>query len=143
MITYAIMKAIADAGTAGLTIDKDFYWEQEPLQANGKPAQGAWLLSRGGSNVDTTKGLNQRVTIDIYVAYNDKTKTEATLKAIADWIRNNRVICELNGTASGSSYAFTNVRITPATTPQNVGLNATNGQVIKTVSADIVFDINH
>lgn len=143
MITYAIMKAIADAGTAGLTIDKDFYWEQEPLQANGKPAQGAWLLSRGGSNVDTTKGLNQRVTIDIYVAYNDKTQTEATLKAIADWIRNNRVICELNGTASGSSYAFTNVRITPATTPQNVGLNATNGQVIKTVSADIVFDINH
>ena len=143
MITYAIMKAIADAGTAGLTIDKDFYWDQEPLQANGKPAQGAWLLSRGGSNVDTTKGLNQRVTIDIYVAYNDKTKTEATLKAIADWIRNNRVICELNGTASGSSYAFTNVRITPATTPQNVGLNATNGQVIKTVSADIVFDINH
>lgn len=143
MITYAIMKAIADAGTAGLTIDKDFYWEQEPLQANGRPAQGAWLLSRGGSNVDTTKGLNQRVTIDIYVAYNDKTKTEATLKAIADWVRNNRVICELNGTASGSSYAFTNVRITPATTPQNVGLNATNGQVIKTVSADIVFDINH
>ena len=143
MITYAIMKAIADAGTAGLTIDKDFYWEQEPLQANGKPAQGAWLLSRGGSNIDTTKGLNQRVTIDIYVAYNDKTKTEATLKAIADWVRNNRVICELNGTASGSSYAFTNVRITPATTPQNVGLNATNGQVIKTVSADIVFDINH
>lgn len=143
MITYAIMKAIADAGTAGLTIDKDFYWEQEPLQANGKPAQGAWLLSRGGSNVDTTKGLNQRVTIDIYVAYNDKTRTEATLKAIADWVRNNRVICELNGTASGSSYAFTNVRITPATTPQNVGLNATNGQVIKTVSADIVFDINH
>lgn len=143
MITYAIMKAIADAGTAGLTIDKDFYWEQEPLQANGKPAQGAWLLSRGGSNVDTTKGLNQRVTIDIYVAYNDKTQTEATLKAIADWIRNNRVICALNGTASGSSYAFTNVRITPATTPQNVGLNATNGQVIKTVSADIVFDINH
>lgn len=143
MITYAIMKAIADAGTAGLTIDKDFYWEQEPLQANGKPAQGAWLLSRGGSNVDTTKGLNQRVTIDIYVAYNDKTKTEATLKAIADWIRNNRVICTLSGTASGSSYAFTNVRITPATTPQNVGLNATNGQVIKTVSADIVFDINH
>lgn len=143
MITYAIMKAIADAGTAGLTIDKDFYWEQEPLQANGKPAQGAWLLSRGGSNVDTTKGLNQRVTIDIYVAYNDKTRAEATLKAIADWVRNNRVICELNGTASGSSYAFTNVRITPATTPQNVGLNATNGQVIKTVSADIVFDINH
>lgn len=143
MITYAIMKAIADAGTAGLTIDKDFYWEQEPLQANGKPAQGAWLLSRGGSNVDTTKGLNQRVTIDIYVAYNDKTQTETTLKAIADWIRNNRVICALNGTASGSSYAFTNVRITPATTPQNVGLNATNGQVIKTVSADIVFDINH
>ncbi len=143
MITYAIMKAIADAGTAGLTIDKDFYWEQEPLQANGKPAQGAWLLSRGGSNVDTTKGLNQRVTIDIYVAYNDKTKTESTLKAIADWIRNNRVICALNGTASGSSYAFTNVRIMPATTPQNVGLNATNGQVIKTVSADIVFDINH
>ena len=143
MITYAIMKAIADAGAAGLTIDKDFYWEQEPLQANGKPAQGAWLLSRGGSNVDTTKGLNQRVTIDIYVAYNDKTKTEATLKAIADWIRNNRIICALNGTASGSSYAFTNIRITPATTPQNVGLNATNGQVIKTVSADIVFDINH
>lgn len=143
MITYAIMKAIAAAGTAGLTIDKDFYWEQEPLQANGKPAQGAWLLSRGGSNVDTTKGLNQRVTIDIYVAYNDKTTTETTLKAIADWIRNNRVICELNGTVSGSSYAFTNIRITPATTPQNVGLNATNGQVIKTVSADIVFDIKN
>lgn len=143
MITRAIMQAIEDDEVAGLKVDDNFFWEQEPLQANGKPAQGAWLLSRGGSNLDTTKGLNQRVTIDIYVAYNDKTKTEATLEAIAEWVRTNRVICDLSGTVSGSSYAFTNVRITPASTPQNVGLNATNGQVIKTVSADIVFDINN
>ncbi len=141
MITYAIMKAIATDGVAGLTIDQNFFWEQEPLQNDGKPAQGAWIVSRGASNFEAPKGLNQRTTIDFYVAYNDKTKSEATLEAIASWIRNHRVICDLSGAVGSSSYAFENIRISPATTPQNVGLNATNGQIVKTTSAEIVFDI--
>ena len=141
MITYAIMAAIAADNVANLTIDHNFFWEQEPLQNDGKPAQGAWIVSRGASNYESPKGLNQHTTIDFYVAYNDKTKSEATLEAIPKWIRTHRVICELSGSVGGGSYAFANIRISPATTPQNVGLNATNGQIVKTTSAEIVFDI--
>lgn len=139
MITLAIMRQMANDQVAGLTIDKNFFWEEAPLQKDGKIAEGVWIITRGGSAINTPHGINQKTTIDFYVAYNNKTTAEAKQASIADWIRTNRVICNLNGTVGGNSYAFSNIRITPTTTPQNYGTTE-NGNIVKLASASVVYD---
>lgn len=139
MITLAILRQMAADGVANLTVDKDFFWEELPLQKDGQPAEGVWIVTRGGSAVNTPHGINQGQTIDFYVAYKNKPKAEATLEAIADWLRDNMVICDLSGTVGGSSYHFQNIRIRPATTPQNYGATE-NGNIVKLASADVRFD---
>lgn len=139
MITLAILEKMASDGVAGLKVDKDFFWEELPLQKDGKPAEGVWIVTRGGSAQNTPNGINQQQTIDFYVAYANKVKAETTLEAIAAWIRNNLGICELSGTVGGSSYAYTNIRIRPTTTPQNYGATE-NGNIVKLASADVRFD---
>ena len=139
MITLAILEKMASDGGAGLKVDKDFFWEELPLQKDGKPAEGVWIVTRGGSARNTPNGINQQTTIDFNVAYANKVKAETTLVAIAAWSRNNLGICELSGTVGGSSYAYTNIRIRPTTTPQNYGATE-NGNNVKLASADVRFD---
>ena len=141
MITIAIFRKMASDHVAGLTADKDFFVEELPLQKDGKPAQGAWLVTRSGSVLNTPKGLNQHSTIDFYVAYNNKAKADAIHQQIMAWIRENQVICSLSGIVGGSSYSFSNIRLNPATTPQNMGATE-NGNIVKLASANIAYDIN-
>lgn len=139
MITLAILKQMAADQVAGLTLDKDFFWEELPLQKDGKPAEGVWIVTRGGSAQNTPNGINQQQTIDFYVAYANKVKAEAAHEAIATWLRNNLGICELSGTVGGNSYHYQNIRIRPTTTPQNYGATE-NGNIVKLASADVRFD---
>lgn len=139
MITLAILQKMAADQVAGLEQDKNFFWEELPLQRNGEPAQGVWIVTRGGTLNNTPKGLNQRTVADFYVAFNSKPKTEATLRDILDWIRQNMGICELSGTVGGSRYAFQNIRIRPTAAPTNYGAT-TNGMIVKMASAEIYYD---
>lgn len=139
MIALAILQQMASEEVAGLELDKDFFWEELPLQKNGKPAQGVWIVTRGGSNQNTPKGLNQHSTLDFYVAFANKAKTEATHAEILSWIRQNQTICELSGTVAGGSYKFGNIRIRPTTTPQNTGATE-NGNIVKFASVDVLYD---
>lgn len=141
MITLAILQKMAEDQVANLTVDKNFFWEELPLQKNGEPAQGVWIVTRGGALNNSPHGLNQRTTVDYYVAFRDKTKTEAVLAQIQDWIRNNPGICELSGTVGDNRYAFANIRIWPTTTPQNYGATS-NGLIVKMASAQVYYDIN-
>lgn len=140
MITLAILKKIAEDGVAGLTKDKDFFWEEVPLQKDGKPAQGVWLVTRGG-NANSPKGINLKTTVDFYVAFANKAKTEVVHREILDWIRRNLAICELRGSVDGTtySYAYSNVRVRPTTTPENEGATE-NGLIVKMASASLVYD---
>lgn len=142
MITIAIFQEMARQQVANLTADKDFFVEELPLMKDGKPAQGTWLVTRGGSAINTPKGINQHTTIDFYVAYANKAKADSVQQSISAWIRENRSICRLSGTVGGSSYDFTNIRISPATTPQTMGATE-NGNLVKFASANVTFDINN
>lgn len=139
MITAAILIKLT-TDTQGLTLDQNAFWEEAPLQRDGTPAQGVWLVTRGG-NQTTARGTNQLTTMDFYVAFKDKTKTEKTIQTISEWIRNNKTICELSGTVGDSRYNFTNIRIRPATTPTNYGATE-NGLIVKMASAQVYYDIN-
>lgn len=141
MITLAILKQMAADNVAGLVIDKNAFWEQAPLQKDGQPASGVWLVTRGGSAMNSPKGLNLRSTVDFYVALANKPKTEAVHAAILNWILKNPCFCELAGSVGGTSYKFSNVRIRPATTPENFVVTQ-NNLVVKIASAELVYDIN-
>lgn len=142
MITLAILQAITN-DLANLTLDDNAFWEEAPLQQNGKPAQGVWLVTRSGSLTNTPKGHNQKATLDFYVAYQNKAKTEALHAEILNWLRAHPYICKLNGTAgdSGYTYEFENIRIRPTTTPENMGVTD-NGNIVKMASADVVYDLS-
>lgn len=141
MITLAILEQMAADNVAGLVIDKNAFWEQAPLQKDGQPASGVWLVTRGGSAMNSPKGLNLRSTVDFYVALANKPKTEAVHAAILSWILQNPCFCELAGSVGGTSYKFSNVRIRPATTPENFVVTQ-NNLVVKIASAELVYDIN-
>lgn len=140
MITLALLKQLADDQVANLTIDKDLFWEEMPLQKDGKPATGVWIVTRGG-NAGDAKGRNQRSTVDFYVALKNKPKTEAVHQAILRWIIANRCFCELSGTVGDTAYSFSNVRLRAATTPQNYGATE-NGLIVKIASAEVIYDLN-
>lgn len=141
MITLAILEQMANDNVADLVVDKNCFWEQAPLQADGKPASGVWLVTRGGSAMNSPKGLNLRSTVDFYVALANKPKTEAVHQAILTWILENPCFCELVGSVGGTTYSFYNVRIRPTTTPQNVMITS-NNLVVKIASAELVYDTN-
>lgn len=140
MITLALLEKMVNDGVANLEIDKNCFWEQAPLLSNGKPAQGVWLVTRGGSDLNSPKGLNLRSTVDFYVALANKPKTEDVHKQILEWIIANPCFCELVGSVGGVTYSFTNVRVRPTTTPQNFVVTD-NNLVVKLASAEIIYDI--
>lgn len=139
MITLALLKQMAHDEVADLTIDKSLFWEEMPLQKDGKPATGVWIVTRGGSSGDS-KGRNQRSTVDFYVALANKPKTEAVHQAILRWIIANPCFCELSGVVGDTAYSFENVRLRPTTTPQNYG-STENGLIVKIASAEVIYDL--
>lgn len=141
MITLALLKQLEQDQVADLVIDSNCFWEQAPLQKDGRPASGVWLVTRGGNASNSPKGHNLRSTVDFYVALANKPQTEAVHQQILEWIINNPCFCELAGSIGSTTYQFYNVRIRPTTTPQNFVVTE-NNLVVKIASAEIIYDIN-
>lgn len=139
MITLAIFRQMVADGVADLEKDKNFFWEEAPLQHDGKPAKGVWLVTRGGDISNSRKGLNMRTTVDFYIAFGNKAKAEATYMAIQEWLRGHKVICGLAGEVDKYTYAFRNIRIRPSQSPQNAGATE-NGLIVKVASILVIYD---
>lgn len=142
MITLALLNQMASDNVAGLVVDENCFWEQAPLQADGKPASGVWLVTRGGNAMNSPKGLNLRSTVDFYVALANKVKTEDVHQKILEWLIANPCFCELVGSVGSTTYSYHNVRVRPTTTPQNTMVTE-NDLVVKIASAEIIYDISH
>lgn len=145
MITLAIFEQMDADGVANLEKNKNFFWEQMPLRNDGKPAEGVWLATRGGES-DSPNGCNLRTTIDIYVSFANKVKTEAVHAAIRKWISENPCFCHLNGEIESEgetySYGFSNVRLFQTETPRIAGANQ-NGNIVKMASILTVYDLEN
>lgn len=139
MITLALYRQMAEDEVANLVRNKDFFWDEIPLQHNGKPANGVWLVTRPGNITNTRKRLNLRTTVDFYVATESKVKTEAIHQAIRNYLTSHKYFCNLSGSVGGINYQFYNVRLQPATTPQNDGATQ-NNLIVKVASAELVYD---
>lgn len=141
MITLALLQQMVADEVADLVIDQNCFWEQAPLQKDGNPASGVWLVTRGGNASNSPKGLNLRSTVDFYVAFANKPKTEAVHQQILEWLIHNPSICNLSDSVGGTTYSFSNIRVRPTTTPQNYMITE-NNLVVKIASAEIIYDIN-
>lgn len=148
MITAALYKQMLKDGVAGLheglplggkDDGRNFFWEEAPLQIDGKPANGVWLISRGGDISTSHNGLNLRTTVDFYIATASKTLTESIQQQIRDYLTKHMCFCSLSGNAGGVDYRFTNVRVRPTSTPENAGATE-NGLIVKIASAQLVYD---
>lgn len=138
MITLALLDQMAKDKLAGLVADESLFWEELPLQSNGKPAEGVWLVTRGGSS--GFDGRNLHTTVDIYTAFNDKSKTAAVEQDIWKWILRNKSFCELVGESGPAKYHFENVRLNSTQTPQNMGATK-NGAIVKVSSVEIIYNL--
>lgn len=142
MITLALFNQIAEDGVAGLTKNEDFFWEEFPLMKDGKAPAGVWIITRGGDASQGRRGKNLQTTVDFYVCYNNKAKTEATQQAILEWMLQNASICHLGGSAGDIEYEYENIRIRPTTTPENAGMTI-NDNIVKIASARIVYNLTN
>lgn len=140
MITLALFRQMAEEQVAGLIEDENFKWEEMPVPENGEPAEGVWMVTRGGSATDSPRGYNLRTTVDFYVTFNDKTKTEMVQQEILKWVLKNRCFCELAGTIGSAKYDYRNIRIRPTTTPENAGVTV-GGLIVKTASVEIIYNL--
>lgn len=138
MITLALLDQMAKDKLAGLEADKSLFWEEMPLQTNGEPAEGVWLVTRGGSS--GFAGRNLHTTVDIYTAFSDKSKTAAVEQEIWRWILKNQSFTELSGESGPAKYHFENVRINSTQTPQNMGATK-NGAIVKVSSVEIIYSL--
>lgn len=140
MITLALLKQLEADKVANLVIDKDLFWEEMPLQKDGKPASGVWLVTRGG-NAGDARGRNLHTTVDFYVAFANKPRSEAVHQAILEWLIANPGFCELGGSVGGITYSYVNVRVRPTLTPQNYGATE-NGLIVKIASAEVIYSLS-
>ena len=140
MITLGLFEKIANDGVAGLVRNKSLFWEEMPLQSNGAPASGAWIVTRSGDNTTSHGRYNNKTTVDFFVAFGNKIKTETTHQAILKWLIDNQCICSLVGEIDGNTYEFANVRIRPTSTPNNDGVTE-NGLIVKSASAEVIYDL--
>lgn len=142
MITLALYRKMAEDIDV-LKKDENFFWEEMPLQSDGKPASGVWLVTRGGNSSNSPKGLNLKTTFDFYVAFKNKVQTEDVQKKVLEWLIQNPYICRLCGGTDDARYFydFSNIRIRPTTTPENDGVTE-NGKIVKMASAQLTYDIN-
>lgn len=141
MITLALFDQMAKDAVGGLTRNEDFYWEEMPLQSNGKPANGVWLVTRGGDASRSPKGRNLKTTVDFYVAFANKAKTEKVQKAILDYFIQKPWFCEFSGSIGDITFDYYNIRVRAVTTPQNDGVTE-NGLIVKIASYQLVYDEN-
>lgn len=139
MITLALFRKMVEDKVANLTRNKDFFWDEVPLQHKGEPASGVWLVTRPGNISSTRKGLNLRTTVDFYIATRNKVHTEELHTAIRKYLTEHKYFCELSGSVGGVNYQLYNVRIRPVTTPQNAGATE-NNLIVKVASAELVYD---
>ena len=129
MIALHILKLLEDEGFG--TIDTDLFFEEAPLDGQGKPKQGCWIVERGTS---VTRLNHQTQNFDIYSRYTNKLTGYKKLEAILDFLQEAYgEVCELPAVPPYSSTVYHNVRIEPTSSVENVGTDVDN-KIVRVIS---------
>ena len=134
MIALHILKLLEDEGFG--TIDTDLFFEEAPLGSDGKPKQGVWIVERGSA---VSRLNHQTQNIDIYSRYTNKTTGYKKLEDILDFLQEAYdEVCDLPTVPPYSSTLYRNVRITPLSSVENVGVDE-NNRIVRAISGVVQY----
>lgn len=133
MVTLHIAAWLAQEGFG--TLDQDICWEEEPVDMDGKPRDGIWIVSRGtpyGRYIKTQA-------FDIYTRYSNKLTGSAMLEAILERLQNAYGdTCELPTMEPHSTATYTEVRLMPTSGIENVGSDAQD-KMVRVISGEVKY----
>ena len=135
MIALHILKLLENEGFG--TIDSDLFFEEAPLDGQGKPKQGCWIVERGTS---VNRFNTQTQNFDIYSRYTNKLTGYKKLEGILDFLQEAYgEVCELPAVPPHSSTVYENVRIEPTSSVENVGTDVDN-KVVRVISGTVQYN---
>lgn len=135
MISLHIAKWLEEEGFG--TVDTDIFWEDAPLDGQGNPKNGIWVVPRGSADTRFTN-VQQ---FDIYSRYTNKLTGSQKLEAISQRIKEAYGdTCELPTVPPYSLIEYYNVMFQPVSGVQNVGTDEQD-KVVRVISAEIQFNI--
>jgi hypothetical protein len=136
MISLHIAKWLEDEGFG--TIDQDIFWEEVPLDPNGKPYDGIWVVTRG-SALNRFNTTTQQ--FDIYSRYANKITGSLKLEQILEKIMEAYGdVCTLPTVPPYSLTNYGNVRLRPVSGIENVGSDAQD-KIVRVISAEVQYNI--
>ena len=134
MIALHILKLLENEGFG--TIDTDLFFEEAPLDGQGKPKQGVWIVERGAS---VNRFNTQTQSFDIYSRYTNKLTGYKKLEGILDFLQEAYgEVCELPAVPPYSSTVYENVRIEPTSSVENVGTDVDN-KIVRVISGTVQY----
>jgi len=134
MVTLHIAQLLEDEGFG--TLDSTIFWEDMPLDANGKPIDGLWIVPRGAalSRFDYTTQ-----SFDIYARDKNKVTSSRLLEDILEYLQTAyEEVCELPTVPDVSSTRYYDCRIQPTSAIENVGVDEQD-KVVRVISGEIKY----
>lgn len=132
MVSLHFAQYLANEGFG--VLDTDIFWEDVPLDPQGNPKNGVWVVSRAPAL--TRRDVNIQ-NIDIYARYANKITTATKLENILQHIWENQgTDCSLPTVPPYSTVQYTNVRIYPTSGVDNVGSDEQD-KIVKVISVEI------
>lgn len=134
MITLSLLQQLENEGFG--TIDTDLFYEEAPLDSNGNPKEGVWIVSRGSA---VTRFNTEIQSFDLYSRYKNKITGAKKLYDILDYLKEAySSVCDLPACPPYSESTFKNVRILPTSGVENVGTDE-NGKVVRVISGEVYY----
>ena len=134
MVTLHIAKLLEDEGFG--TIDTDLFWEDVPVNKNGVPKEGVWIVPRGAALTRLNSTLQS---FDIYSRYTNKVTGSKKLEDILDYLQEAYSdVCELPAVPPYSSTRYYDVQIEPVSGIENVGTDEQD-KVVRVISGQIKY----
>lgn len=134
MITLHILKLLADEGFG--QIDTDLFWEDAPLNSQGNPKDGVWIVPRG---TEVNRMDVGRQAFDLYSRYTNKVTSSKKLEDILEYLQTAfDEVCELPTVPPHSTTRYYDVMITPTSSIENVGADEQD-KVVRVISGEVKF----
>lgn len=137
MITLSLLKQMQTDGIG--TIDSDMWHLEIPLDTNGVPRNGLWVLPRGAPVSRFNVNIQP---IDIYFRNTNKNTSMKKAKKVLDYLQEAYSdVCELPAYLPIFTDTYTNVTIEPTSGLEYVGEDG-NGKLVFVISGEIRYNVN-
>jgi hypothetical protein len=137
MVTLHLAKWLEQEGFG--TLDTDIFWEEVPLNSEGNPKDGIWVVSRSPVVGRIDIGVQN---FDIYARFANKVTTGKKLNDILNRLRDAyEDVCTLPTVPPYSLAEYSNVTIEPTSGVDNVGSDEQE-KIVKVISGTIQYKEN-